>query len=100
MTPGVGARVVSGSQRSVVGEGGASPPQPRAGSVAEAGSGLRGALSRALRFPGSGSKQLHVFQHYVLQQIPGIALSLPFNAVAFAIRFSRREQFVGPKRGQ
>lgn len=63
--------------------------------------GLSSAARCAPRLPGAGSKQLHVFQRFVLQQIPGFAPSLVFSPSCFLCTPRKGEkQFVGPKCGE
>ena len=55
----------------------------------------------ARRLPAAGSKQLHVFQGYVLQHIPGIAPSFVLSPSCSRYKPLKREkQFVGPKYGE
>lgn len=83
------------------------PNHERTRGGGEAGSGPRGelrgvspAVRRAPRLQGAGCKQVHVFQHYVLQQIPGFAPSLVFSpSCSLHTRLKGEKQFVGPKCG-
>lgn len=63
--------------------------------------GLSSSALGARRLPGAGSKQLHVFQHYVLQHIPDIAPSLVLSPSCSRCKPRNGEkQFVGPKCGE
>lgn len=67
--------------------------------------GLPGGVSSAARsapcLQGAGSKQLHVFQRYVLQQIPGFTPSLVFRpSCSLHTPLKGEKQFVGSKCGE